>query len=259
MSKTAVITGATSGIGAAYTRRLASNGYDLVITGRKKDVIQKLAEDISKQHNIKVTVIIAELTNDIDFQKLADVVKARDDIEMLINSAGYSGYIKHFEEVDIAEHEKMVKLHQVVPMRLVSLVVPGMIKRGKGAIINVSSSASFLPMPTIGVYGGTKAFMKYYSQSLWQELKDKNITVQALCPGFTETNFGKDYYSKEAYEKVKKYMKPPEKVVEYSLNSLKKNKLVCIPGMSTWLIAKIFPALPWGIYCRLGSRMMPFK
>jgi uncharacterized protein len=259
MNKTAVITGATSGIGAAFARRLAQDGYDLVITGRKKDVIQKLADDISKQHNIKVTVIIAELTNDNDFQKLADVVKAREDIEMLINNAGYSGWDKHFDEVDIAEHEKMVKLHQVVPMRLVSLVVPGMIKRRKGAIINVSSSASFLPMPTVGVYGGTKAFMKYYSQSLSTELKDKGIKVQALCPGFTETNFAKDYYSKEAYEKVKKFMKPPKKVVESSLSSLKKNKLICIPDVSTWLIAKMFPALPWGIYCWLGSRMMPFK
>ena len=259
MSKTAIITGATSGIGAAFARRLAQDGYDLVITGRKKDIIQKLADDLSQQHNIKVTVIIAELSNDSDFNKLADAVKTREDIEILINNAGYSGYDRHFEEVDIAEHEKMVKLLQVVPMRLVSLIVPGMIKRGKGAIINVSSSASFLPISTVSVYGGSKAFLKYYSQSLWQELKDKNIKVQALCPGFTETNFGKDYYSKETYQKVKNFMRSPEKVVECSLSSLKKNKPVCIPGISTWLVAKMFPVLPWGIYCWMGSRMMPFK
>ena len=87
MSKTAVITGATSGIGAAYARRLAKDGYDLVITGRRKEIIQKLADELTKQYSIKVEVIIAELSNDNDFQKLVDVVKTKEDIEILINNA----------------------------------------------------------------------------------------------------------------------------------------------------------------------------
>ena len=113
MSKTALITGASSGIGAAYARRLAKDGYDLVITGRRIDAIRKLAEDISEQYGIKVDVIIAELSNDYDFQKLADSVKTKN-VEMLINNAGYSGYARHFEDVDISEHEKMIKVHQII-------------------------------------------------------------------------------------------------------------------------------------------------
>jgi short-subunit dehydrogenase len=263
MSKTAVITGATSGIGAAYAKRLAADGYNLVITGRKKETIQKLADDLAKKHNVKVDVIIAELSNDAELQKLIDVVKARDDIEILINNAGYSGYLKHFNEVDIAEHEKMVKVHQIVPMRLISLVVPGMIKRGRGDIINVASIGAFMPIPTGTVYCGTKAFLKIYSQSLYYELKDKGIRVQVLCPGGTSTNFSKDYWSKEEYEQMmskgKRMIGTSEMVVDYSLKSLKKNKIVCIPGMMNRVMSRFFPMLPKGMYYGLLTRMTNFK
>ena len=260
MGKTAVITGATSGIGAAYAKRLAQDGYDLIITGRKKEIIQKLADDISKKHGVKVNVIIAELSNDIDFQKLADAVKASEDIEILINNAGYSGYAQHFDEVDIAEHEKMVKVHQVVPMRLVSLIVPGMIKRRKGAIINVSSTGAFLYIPSASVYCATKAFVKMYSQCLYLELKDKGIKVQALCPGFTDTNFAKEYYPKEMLEKFKSIKTmSPEKVVEYSLTCLKKNKSVCIPSLSNKMMANLFPSLPPSMYQSMQMRMTPWR
>ena len=259
MSKTAVITGATSGIGAAFARRLAQDGYNLIITGRKKEIIQKLADDISKQYNVKVNVIIAELSNDTDFQKLAEAVKARDDIEMLVNNAGYSGHPKHFEEVDIADHEKMVKVHQVVPMRLVSLIVPGMIKRGKGAIINLSSVAAFMHAPSCSVYCATKAFVKMYSQCLYLELKDKGVKVQALCPGYTDTNFAQEYYPKEMLRQFMKSAMNPDKVVAYSLTSLDQNKLICIPGVSNRMMAKMIPPLPTGIYSSLQTRMTPWR
>ena len=159
MSKTAVITGATTGIGAAYAKRLATDGFDLIITGRRREIIQKLADDLVPQHGVKVNTIIAELSDDNDFQKVVDAIRATEDIEMLINNAGYSGYARHFVETDTAEHEKMVKVHQIVPMRLISIVAPAMIKRGYGAIINVCSMSAFLPLPSVSVYAGTKAFL----------------------------------------------------------------------------------------------------
>jgi short-subunit dehydrogenase len=263
MSKTAVITGATSGIGAAYARRLAKDGYDLIITGRKKETIQKLADDISKQYKIKVDVIIAELSNDNDFQKLANTVKANNAIEILINNAGYSGYARHFEEVDITEHEKMVKVHQIVPLRLISFILPGMIKRGKGNIINVCSVAAILSTPSNTVYSGTKAFLKSYSQGLYQEVRDKGIRVQALCPGFTNTNFAKDYYAKELYDNVmkstEKTIMAPEKVVDYSLKCLKKDQFVCIPGLRNRMMAMFLPPIPMGMYTNMAKKMTPFK
>lgn len=261
MSKTAVITGATSGIGAAFARRLAQDGYDLIITGRKKDIIQKLADDLSQRYGVGVNVIIAELSDDDDYRKLADAVKSREDIEMVVNNAGYSGYARHFEEVDIAEHEKMVKVHQVVPMRLVALTVPGMIKRKKGAIINLSSIASFLYLPSGSIYCSTKAFIRMYSQCLYLELKDKGIRVQALCPGFTDTNFAKEYYPEDMLEQFAKTgMMTPEKVVDYSLASLKKkNKPVCIPGLSNNIMVRFFPSMPAGLYASMQTRMTPWR
>ena len=261
MTKTAVITGATTGIGAAYAGRLAKNGYDLVITGRRKEIIQKLADDLSKQYGIKVDVIIAELSNDNDFQKLVDVVKTKEDIEILINNAGFSGYLKHSLDIDNSEHEKMIKVHEIIPIRLISVIVPRMIKRGNGSIINVSSMGAFLPVPSGSVYGASKAFLYNYSQSLYMEVKDKGIKVQVLCPGFTQTDFGKNYYPKEFLDRVLKKMKmmPPEKVVDYSLICLKKNKLVCIPGVSNKVMAKLLPSLPIDMYYSSVTRMTPFK
>jgi len=261
MSKTAVITGATSGIGAAYARRLAKDGYDLVITGRRKEIIQKLADELTKQYSIKVEVIIAELSNDNDFQKLVDVVKTKEDIEILINNAGYSGGLKHSVDIDNSEHEKMIKVHEIIPIRLISVIVPEMIKRGRGNIINVSSMGAFLPLPSGGVYGATKAFLYNYSQSLYMELKDKGIKVQVLCPGVTQTDFGKNYYSKEFLDQVLKMMKmmPAEKVVDYSLKCLKKNKLVCIQKTSNKVMAKLLPSLPIDTYYSMVTRMTPFK
>jgi short-subunit dehydrogenase len=260
MSKTAVITGATTGIGAAYAGRLAKDGYDLVITGRRKEIIQKLADELTKQYSIKVDVIIAELSNDSDFQKLVDVVKTKEDVEILINNAGYSGYGRHSVEIDVAEHEKMIKVHEIIPIRLISIVVPGMKKRGKGNIINVSSLGAFMALPGGSVYCATKAFLFNYSQSLYMELKDKGIKVQVLCPGPTQTDFGKNYYTKEFKDQMLKYkMMPPEKVVDYSLNCLKKNKLVCIPGLSNKVMVKLLPSLPIGTYYSVVTRMTPFK
>jgi short-subunit dehydrogenase len=263
MSKTAVITGATTGIGAAYAKRLATDGFDLIITGRRREIIQKLADDLVAQHGVKVNVIIAELSDDNDFQKVVDAIRATEDIEMLINNAGYSGYPRHFVETDITEHEKMIKVHQIVPMRLISIVVPAMINRRNGAIINVCSMAAFLPLPSISVYAGTKAFLKCYSECIYQEFTDKGIRVQALCPGFTNTDFAKDYYSKEMYEqtvsKARRMTMSPEKVVDYSLKSLTKDKLICIPGISNKAMVKLFPSLPMGIYRGLATRMTTFK
>jgi len=263
MGKTAVITGATTGIGAAYAKRLATDGFDLIITGRRREIIQKLADNLVAQHRVRVSVIIAELSDDNDFQKVVDAIRATEDIEMLINNAGYSGYPGHFVETDMAEHEKMVKVHQIVPMRLISLVGPQMIKRGNGAIINVSSMQAFLPVPSLSVYAGTKAFLKCYSGCIYQELRDKGIKVQALCPGFTKTNFAKDYWPKELLDqtqrKVKRMVMSPEEVVDYSLKCLKKDKLICIPGMSNRAMVKVFPSLPMGIYRGLVKRMTTFK
>jgi uncharacterized protein len=260
MGKTAVITGATSGFGAAFARRLAQDGYDLVITGRKKESIQKLADELFEKHKVKIDVVIAELSNDSDIQRVLDFVKKKVEVEILINNAGQSGFDQHFEDVDIIEHEKLIKVQTIVPMRLISLVLPGMIKRHRGSIINVASMASFLPMPGFSVYCGVKGFLRLYTESLHFELMDKGINVQALCPGYSDTNWGKEYFSKRLKNGLSTTKGvPPEKVVTASLKALKKNKWVCIPGMSNKMMTNMFTALPLSMYASLLHRMTPFR
>lgn len=206
-----------------------------------------------------MNVIIAELSNDNDIQKVIDAVNTEDNIEILINNAGFSGYYKNFIEVEPALYEQIIKVHQVVPIRLISVIAPKMIKQRKGAIINTSSIGAFNALPKTHVYCGTKSFIKILSEGLYRELRDKGIKVQALCPGPTNTNFVKDYMTEEEYGKlvknIKSMMMSPEAVVDYSLKQLKKNKVVCIPGAINKVICFLFPKLPSGIYYKLGAKM----
>ncbi|MFC2069600.1 SDR family NAD(P)-dependent oxidoreductase [Chloroflexota bacterium] len=260
MSKTAVITGATSGMGAAYAKRLAADGHDLILTGRRQEIIEKLADELKKKRDVNVNVIIAELSDDNDIQKVIDAIEATEDIEFLINNAGYSGYKKHFIDAETSDYEKMIKVHQIVPMRLISAVLPQMIRREKGVIINVSSTAAFTPMPEVGVYGATKSFLRFFSEVLYQEVRDKGIVVQALCPGYTDTNFGKDYMTEEEFNKMLsnfKYMTmSPEAVVEYSMRHLKKSKVNCIPGAKNKVMVSFFSSLPRSLYYKLTAKML---
>ncbi len=201
------------------------------------------------------------MSDDNDVQKVIDAIKAVENVEILINNAGYSGYMKDFLEVNLKHYDQMIKVHQIVPIRLISAVAPQMIKRGGGTIINVASNGAYFPMPTVFVYGGTKAFLKFFSEGLYQELRDKGIKVQALCPGFTDTDFSKAYFTEEEYgkfiSKMKKYkMMSPESVVDYSFKALKKNKVVCIPGVMNKVMAKILPSLPRNMYYRIAAKMV---
>jgi len=132
MSRTVLITGATSGIEACYTKRLASQGFDLILTGRRQEIIQKLADDLTKQFNIKTKLIIAELSDDSDIQKVVDAIKTAENLEILINNAGYGFTTMMFDEVDLMEQEKMTKIPLTVPMRLIYAALPEMTKKSGG-------------------------------------------------------------------------------------------------------------------------------
>jgi len=261
MSKTAVITGATSGIGAAYARRLAAEGYDLIITGRRESIIRKLADELTKQHNIKATVIIAELSEEVDIRRVIEVVKNAENIEILINNAGYGGTFKPVTRLTSADYEKMINVHQLVPLRLISKVVPGMIERKKGVIINVSSLGVYAPTPAGGIYQGTKSFLKLYSESLFMELKDKGIKVQALCPGYVDTDFFRDSEDEESKTSIlsgfrTRLTMSPEAVVDYSLKCLEKDRVICIPGVVYRLLWRLVSIIPGSLYYRLTSRFI---
>ncbi|UCH42478.1 MAG: SDR family oxidoreductase [Dehalococcoidales bacterium] len=251
-----MITGATSGIGAAYAKRLAADGYDLILTGRRQEIIQKLADELADKHKIKVKVLIVELSDDNDIQKLIDTVTSTDDMEVLINNAGFDPDEKHFMGMEFRDVERMIKVHQIVPVRLAYAVVPKMEKRRKGTIINVSSAGAFLPSPNIVIYGATKSFLKMFSESLYMDLREKGIKVQVLCPGLTRTDFHRGL-PEERYQKISSdfHWMTADQVVDYSLKCLKKNNQpICIPGMRNRLYSALIPVLPKAIYYRIALK-----
>jgi hypothetical protein len=246
MGKTALITGATSGIGAAYAKKLASQGYDLILTGRRREVIQKLADKLAKQFNVNIKVILAELSNDSDIRKVVNAINNAENLEMLINNAGYNGPLIPFAERDLSEQEKMVKVLTTSPMRLTYAVLPEMIKKGQGTIINVSSIAAYLPSKKWAVYAASKAFLKSFTEALYLEVKNQGVKVQVVCPGNTDTDFFRDFSTdgKSTWLNVFKVVMSPEEVVDHSLKDLEKNIVVCIPGEYYKGVLKLFSVLP---------------
>ncbi len=249
MKRTAVITGATSGIGAAFARRLAADGYDLLITGRREPVIRRLAEELSEKHRASVTVVTAELSDGADVRKLEGRIRRMDAIDILVNNAGFGVYAS-FAASNIDDQEGMVKVHVTTPMRLIHAALPKMIARKKGAIINLSSVGSFLPMRNNGIYGGTKSFLNIFSECLQMELREHGIAVQALCPGFTRTDFHRKLELKpEEYAQLERYRwLSADDVVDYSLACLGKRKVICVPGFSYRALVALSRFIPRRLY-----------
>ncbi len=253
--KKAVITGATSGIGEAFARAFAEQGYDLIITGRRQDKINQVADNIRKSYPCNVHVIIIDLT---DSEKTGEFIKRlqqEENIEILVNNAGF-GMRYTFTDGEISTFEDMLRVHSTVPMKLMHAVIPGMKERESGIIINVSSTAGFFPLPRSAVYSASKSFLTVLSEALHIELKSTGIKVQALCPGMTRTDFhsklGKDPGKFYRTRGVMKAMKSDE-VVKVSLACLKKDKVVCVPGFNNKFLMTIPRLVPKSILYKLAA------
>ncbi|MBI5843628.1 MAG: SDR family NAD(P)-dependent oxidoreductase [Deltaproteobacteria bacterium] len=248
--KNALITGATSGIGAAYAHALAERGYDLILTGRRREVIEGVREKIENRFKTKVRVVMAELSDSGDLDQLLHAIHKAGPIDMLVNNAGFTTK-GIFHRQDILELEKMVLVHNIAMMKLTHAVLPGMIERQHGVIINVSSIQAVTPMSLSVGYTSVKAFMKNFSISLHCEVKDHGVKIQCVLPGFTRTDLGRgigvDMNTIEDRRMMRWML--PEEVVRVSLRELdKKNKVICIPGTGNkalYVAAKLLPERWW--------------
>jgi len=185
---TALITGASSGIGAIYADRLAARGYDLILVARDREKLNALARDISTRTGRSVEVLAADLLAADGLSQVEKKLQQDASISLLVNNAGVGTHTPLLQS-DAAAMQRMVDLNVSAPMRLVYAAAPGFVARGKGAIINISSIVAISPETLNGVYGGSKAFMMAFSQSLHHELGDKGVRVQAVLPGATATDF----------------------------------------------------------------------
>lgn len=187
--KRALITGASSGIGEAFARRLAAQGVDLVVVARSKDKLEALAIELRDAHGVDVEVMAVDLANR---EQLADVERRLADstgaIDLLVNNAGF-GFNGVFTETPLVDEDREIQVNITALMRLSYAAIERMKSSGGGGILNVSSTASFQPSPGSANYSATKAYVSTFSQALYEEWKDAGIAVTAVCPGLTRTEF----------------------------------------------------------------------
>jgi short-subunit dehydrogenase len=238
----AVITGASAGIGASYAKALAQNGFDLILVARRKEKLEVLARQYEKEYAIQCRIISADLSKMEEIQKVADDIRQIENLDILINNAGFAT-IGDFADVPIEKTMQMFHLHMSACVLLMYAGLSGMLKRKRGAIVNVSSVAAFTLTPGNVMYDATKAFIKTFSENLHLETKDSGIRIQALCPGFTRTEFHEvgDFENFDRSVVPDSLWMKADEVVSLSLKALDKNrKIVFIPGwknrLSTWII-----------------------
>ncbi|GIW43229.1 MAG: dehydrogenase [Candidatus Binatia bacterium] len=224
--KKALVTGASAGIGAAFAQQLARRGYDLVLVARDKKRLDARAQSLQKEYGVKVDVLAADLTRPEQCARVEKV--AADGLDLLVNNAGF-GTFGEFARLDIEREEEEIRLNVVALVRLTHAGLRGMILKNRGAIINVSSLASFQPMPYNATYGATKAYVTSFTEALAEELRGTNIRVQALCPGFTRTEFQARAGLSVSRVPSLLWMSADE-VVDASLAALEKGQVVVVPG-----------------------------
>ena len=182
----ALITGASSGIGAVYARRLAARGHDLVLVARATDRLEALAAELQQAHGISVETITADLTDENQLTHVIMRLNAAPHIDILVNNAG-AALLGGFTSADPAEMAKLLRLNVLAPTLLTSAAVAGMVERGSGSIVNIASVLALLPEHSYGIYAATKAYVLTMSQSLAAEVSSKGIYVQAVLPAATRT------------------------------------------------------------------------
>jgi hypothetical protein len=247
----ALITGASSGIGAAFARRLARDGYDLLLHGRREALLSQLRDELTAAYGTNIRIILAELSDPAGVRKLEEIIPETPALSMLVNNAGYST-LRFFEHEDRDRQQRLVDVHIVAPLRLMHAAIPVMRARGGGSIINVSSVAGFVVGPGSATYGATKACLTNLTESLHIELQGSGIRVQALCPGFTIS----DFHQRLGYDTTAEFFRgfmSADEVVDTSLRDLKRGKVVSIPGLRYKMAALLSRSLPRRLMYRAAS------
>jgi len=255
---TACITGASSGIGEVFARRLAGQGYNLLLHGRRKERLEPLCLELQQRHGIRAEYILADFSYPEGIRNVEDRLRGVADLEILVNNAGF-GSRKSFTRDTIAPQETMIHTHVHATVRLTHAALPGMLERNKGTIINVSSVAGFLVGPNSATYCATKAYITSFTESLHLELSGTGIRFQALCPGFTRSDFHARLGFDTSGEFFRNFMSA-EEVVDTSLRSLKGKRVICVPGIRYKIVVIASRLLPRRVYYRIalatrGSRL----
>jgi short-subunit dehydrogenase len=214
--QSSLITGASSGLGAAFARHLAKPGSHLVLVARRSDRLNILSKELEKL-GATVEPLVADLATEQGIQTIVKKITALPNLDLLINNAGF-GVVGPFAKEPLSIQADMLRVHNEAPMRLTYAALQGMLSRKKGTIINVASTAAYAHNGEDAMYCATKAFLVAFSDSLHEELRGTGVKIQALCPGFTHTEFHEVLWMKAS------------DVTHYSLDALRRDRVIVVPG-----------------------------
>ncbi len=245
MKPTALITGASKGIGAELARTFASKNNNLILVARSEKELNDLKQELENKFDISVKVIAKDLTKSENERAVYDEIKAfGTEVDFLVNNAGF-GDFGYFDETEWGRHEQMINLNISALSQLCHLFIQDWIPRRSGKILNIASTSAFQPGPRMSVYFASKAFVVSFSQALEFELRKHGITVTALCPGPVKTNFGIAANMKHPNGFLKDMKTPsPKEVAEFGYNNMMKGKPLVIHGALNRFVAngvKFFP------------------
>ena len=260
MNRTALITGASAGIGAEFARFLASEGYSLLLVARRADRLQEMATALAAQYHVRCDVFAADLTDPKAPAAIMHYANEQNiQIDILINNAGLSGK-SAFATTSWQTLGAEIQLMVTAVTELCHLVLPNMRAKGWGRIINLSSIAAFSPPGASLLYTGIKSYVLNISQSLDMELKPQGIHVTALCPGFTHSEFHDTMGTRRQADKLPSFLwQEPQDVVREGWAAVMKGKPVCVPGTVNKVMASSVRPLPVKLQYFLGNTLNPFK
>jgi uncharacterized protein len=250
---TALITGASGGLGEAFAEQLAERGSHLVLVGRSKDKLQALARRLERQYNIKTTVLTADLASSAEVDQLISTLKTkRIDVDLLINNAGF-GVFERFLETPLKRQMEQIDVNVRAVVSLTHALTPAMIARNKGGVINLSSSAGFQPLAGANIYAASKSFVLLFSEALAQELVATGVRVLAVCPGPVATGF----FADKKPDLKRNEMDNPKAIVEEVLRAFDRGKRVLVPGKLSVRMKALTPRLfPRALVAQFGESVV---
>jgi short-subunit dehydrogenase len=236
-SETALITGASNGIGYELAKIFARHGYNLVLVARSEHQLQQLAQEVKKEYNVEAIIFSVDLSKPETVQYIyTELEKKNIAIDYLVNNAGF-GDFGFFTETEWEKEQQMIQLNIIALTHLTKLFVKPMAARQKGRVLNVASTAAFQPGPLMAVYYATKAFVLFLSEAIANELKGTGVTVTALCPGPTQSGFQSAAAMEESKLVKNKKLPTAKQVAEYGYKAMMKGKQVAIHGLINKIMA----------------------
>jgi len=258
--RTCLVTGASSGIGVDLARELAKRGHGVTLVARREAPLRELADELTKAHDVRAEIATADLSDEAAREQLvADVEKRGLIVDVLVNNAGFST-MGPVHKSNASKEVAMVRTDVEAVVHLCSAFLPGMVERGRGAVLNVASTAAFQPLPGQAGYGGSKAFVLAYSHAVAAEVRGHGVTVTVLCPGPVETGFAEamGLSDEEAGSSLPKLMwRSSAEVAAQGIEGLEKGRTVVIPGFPNRVGARLAWLVPRRALLPILARQHP--